>query len=95
MTDDEARGEARRTRRARRAAGMATGGPWQWQWRRQHRGRRRLGCALWLLTLVVVLLVLSLLFGGFHRGTKTGGLGAPHPVAAPLAPAPVRMNPGG
>jgi hypothetical protein len=88
MTDDEARGEARRTRRARRAAGMATSGPWQWQWRRQHRGRRRLGCALWLLTLAAVLLVLSLLFGGFQRGTKTGGSQPASPVTAQLAPAP-------
>jgi hypothetical protein len=100
MTDDEARGEARRTRRARRAAGLATSGPWQWQWRRQHRRGRALGCMLWLLTLAVVLLVLSLLFGGFHRGTRTGGLGAPHPVTALLARAPgpvnpARMNPGG
>jgi hypothetical protein len=88
MTDDEARGEARRGPRARRAAAaMATNGPWQWGWRRQHRRRRALGCALWLLTLAVVLLVLSLLFGGFQRGHKTGGSGPPGPVAAQVAPA--------
>jgi cell division septal protein FtsQ len=47
-------------------------GPWQWQWRRRRRGRRLLGCFLWLLTLLAVLLVLSVLFGGFHRGSKAG-----------------------
>jgi hypothetical protein len=86
MTDDEARGEARRGRRARRAAaGMAANGPWQWQWRRQHRRGRAFGCLLWLLTLAVVLVVLSLLFGGFERGHKTGGAGAPGPVTAQAA----------
>lgn len=93
MTDDEARGEARRTRRARRAAaGMTASGPWQWQWRRQHRRRRAVGCLLWLLTLAAVLLVLSLLFGGFQRGKKTGGISPPGPVTAQLALA--RMSPG-
>jgi hypothetical protein len=88
MTDDEARGEVRRGRRARRAAaGMATNGPWQWQWRRQHRRRRVVGCLLWLVTLAVVLLVLSLLFGGFQRGKKTGGISPPSPVTAQLATA--------
>jgi hypothetical protein len=86
MTDDEARGEARRGTRARRAAAaMATNGPWQWQWRRQHRRRRTVGCLLWLLTLVVVLVVLALLFGGFQRGHKTGGAGPPGPVPAQVA----------
>ena len=94
MTDDEARGEARRGRRARRAAaGMATNGPWQWQWRRQHRRRRTVGCALWLLTLLVVLLVLSLLFGGFQRGKKTGGISPPSPVTAQLGASPAARDP--
>jgi hypothetical protein len=31
---------------------------------------------LWLLILVVVLIVLSQLFGGFQKGAKVGGLGA-------------------
>jgi hypothetical protein len=30
---------------------------------------------LWLLLLIALLIVLSVLFGGFQRGTKTGGLG--------------------
>jgi hypothetical protein len=52
--------------------GDGRGGPWQWQWRRRHRRRRVVGCALWLLTLLVVLLVLSILFGGFRRGSRVG-----------------------
>jgi hypothetical protein len=35
---------------------------------------------MWLLILVVVLVVLSLLFGGFRKGTKVGGAGLPAPV---------------
>jgi hypothetical protein len=93
MTDDEARGEARRGRRARRAAaGMTLNGPWQWQWRHQRRRRRAVGCLLWVVTLAVVVVVLALLFGGFQRGTKTGGIGPPAPVTAPLALG--RISPG-
>jgi cell division protein FtsB len=47
-------------------------------------GRRKIrarGCLLWLLALVVVLLALSLMFGGFQKGTKAGGAGAPAPVS--------------
>jgi hypothetical protein len=77
-----------RSVRARRAAAkMASGGPWQWQWRRRHRRGRAVGCLLWALTLVVVLLVLSLLFGGFQRGKKTGGTRPPSPVTAQHAAA--------
>ena len=48
---------------------------------RQRWGRRRLtGCLLWIVGLIVVLIVLSLMFGGFRMGTKTGGAG----VLAPL-----------
>lgn len=47
-------------------------GPWNWRWRRRRR-RRLTGCLLWLVTLLFVLLVLSLLFGGFQKGTRTGG----------------------
>jgi hypothetical protein len=79
--------ESRRGARARQAAGMAVNGPWQWQWRRQHRRRRTIGCVLWILTLLAVLLVLSLLFGGFQRGHKTGGTGPAVPVPAQVAPA--------
>jgi hypothetical protein len=32
--------------------------------------------------LVIVLIVISLLFGGFRKGTRVGGAGAPAPVPA-------------
>jgi hypothetical protein len=48
---------------------------------RRWRPRRRLtGCLLWVIGLIVVLIILSLLFGGFQMGTKAGGAG----VLAPL-----------
>jgi hypothetical protein len=37
---------------------------------------RAAGCLLWLLVLIVLLIVVSLLFGGFQKGTKVNGLGA-------------------
>jgi hypothetical protein len=37
---------------------------------RRWRPRGPLGCLLWLVILVIILLVLSLFFGGFQRGTK-------------------------
>jgi hypothetical protein len=49
--------------------------------RRSWRPRRRLtGCLLWILGLIVVLVILSLIFGGFQKGTKVGGAGLPAPV---------------
>jgi hypothetical protein len=55
-------------------------------WRRRRgsgRPRRRLtGCLLWVAAIIVVLVILSLLFGGFQKGTKVGGAGAPAPVPA-------------
>jgi hypothetical protein len=45
--------------------------------------RRRLGgCLLWILGLIVALIVLSLLFAGFQKGTKAAPAGAPAPVPA-------------
>jgi hypothetical protein len=45
------------------------------------RPRRRLtGCLLWILGLIVVLVILSLMFGGFQKGTKVGGAGVPLPL---------------
>jgi hypothetical protein len=39
-------------------------------------GRRRisrpLGCLLWLVALLLLLVLLSVLFGGFQKGTKVG-----------------------
>jgi ABC-type Fe3+ transport system permease subunit len=43
--------------------------------RRSREPRRRpraVGCAIWLLVAVVIVLLLSLIFGGFQKGTKTG-----------------------
>jgi cytochrome c-type biogenesis protein CcmH/NrfF len=35
---------------------------------------RAVGCLLWSAVAIVVLIVLSLMFGGFQKGTKAGGL---------------------
>jgi hypothetical protein len=48
------------------------------RWRRS----RLTGCLLWILFLIIVLVVLSLMFGGFQKGTKAGGAGLPMPVPA-------------
>jgi hypothetical protein len=37
-----------------------------------------LGCALWLIVVLLVLLALELLFGGFQLGTRAGGSVVPH-----------------
>ncbi len=48
---------------------------------RPRRPRGRLaGCLLWLLGLIIVLIVLSLLFGGFQKGSKASGTGIPAPL---------------
>jgi hypothetical protein len=65
------------------------GGPWQWGWRRRSRRRRTLGCLLWLVTLLFVLIVLSVLFGGFQRGSRTGA-GHPHNVPTAVVRAATR-----
>jgi hypothetical protein len=55
----------------------------RWYGRREGRRMPRLvGCLIWLIALVVVLIVLSLLFGSFTKGTKVSGLGPPVPHAA-------------
>ncbi len=33
------------------------------------------GCLLWIVLLIALLIVLSVLFGGFQKGTKSGGFG--------------------
>jgi hypothetical protein len=46
----------------------------RWYGRRDQRRRPRLvGCLIWLIALVVILIVLALLFGGFTKGTKVSG----------------------
>ncbi len=37
---------------------------------RPSRNRRLAGCLLWIIAIILVLIVLSLLFGGFQMGTK-------------------------
>jgi hypothetical protein len=50
---------------------------------RPRRPRMRLGgCLLWLLGLLIVLVILALLFGGFQKGTKVNGTGPPGSTAA-------------
>ncbi|MBV9382927.1 MAG: hypothetical protein JOY82_25190 [Streptosporangiaceae bacterium] len=53
--------------------------------RRRGEGRprsRAAGCLLWILLLIALLIVLSVLFGGFQKGTKVNnGLGIPPRVA--------------
>ena len=57
----------------------------RWYGRREGRRRPRLiGCLIWLIALVVILIVLPLLFGGFRKGTKVSWA---RPAAAPLAAA--------
>ena len=52
----------------------------RWYGRRDGPRRPRLiGCLIWLIALVVILIVLSLLFGGFTKGTKVS-------LGCPLAP---------
>jgi len=38
------------------------------------------GCLLWVIAVILVLIVLSLLFGGFQMGTKSGSLGIVRPA---------------
>jgi hypothetical protein len=48
---------------------------------RRWRPRRRVtGCLLWIVGLIVVLIILSLMFGGFQMGTKAGGAGVLPPL---------------
>jgi hypothetical protein len=54
----------------------------RWYGRGQRRIPRLIGCLLWLIALVVLLIVASLLFGGFTKGTKVSGAGPPVPPAA-------------
>jgi hypothetical protein len=52
-------------------------------WGRSRVTRRRfsrpVGCLLWLIALILLLVLLSVLFGGFQKGTKVSGSG---PVVA-------------
>jgi hypothetical protein len=53
--------------------------------RGERRPRSRLaGCLVWILALIALLIILSLLFGGFHKGTKVGD-GPPFPMVTSRA----------
>jgi hypothetical protein len=57
---------------------------WRRRWRRSNgprRSRRRAtGCLLLIVGLIIFLVILSLLFGGFQKGTKADGAPVPAPV---------------
>ena len=61
----------------------------RWYGRREGRRRPRLiGCLIWLIALIVILIVLSLLFGGFRKGTKVSWARPAAPPAAAQHPTP-------
>jgi hypothetical protein len=41
--------------------------------RTRRRRSRPVGCMIWAIAIIIVLLVLSILFGGFHQGSKASG----------------------
>ena len=52
--------------------------------RRAGQRRRMTGCLLWIVGLIIALVLLSLLFGGFRKGTKALGTISPVPLSAVL-----------
>ncbi len=52
------------------------------------------GCLLWILLLIAILIVASLLFGGFRKGTRTGLAPAPARVGTAAVHQPVLSAPG-
>jgi hypothetical protein len=55
------------------------------RWRPRSRG---VGCLLWVVLLIVILVVLALAFGGFQKGTKYNsglGVGPAQPVFGTVA----------
>ena len=55
----------------------------RWYGRREGRRTPRLvGCLIWLIAVLVILIVKSLLFGGFTKGTKVSGVAPLVPPAA-------------
>jgi hypothetical protein len=47
---------------------------WRASTDRRRRFNRPIGCLIWLVALVVLIIVLSALFGGFQKGTKANGV---------------------
>ena len=62
--------------------------------RRWRPRRRATGCLLWIVGLIVVLIILSLMFGGFRMGTKAGGAGvlSPQHYGAVVAGSPLNYG---
>jgi TRAP-type mannitol/chloroaromatic compound transport system permease large subunit len=46
---------------------------------------------MWVVLLILILIVLSVLFGGFQKGTKTGSLGHSPAVTFTFSPAPLAL----
>jgi hypothetical protein len=47
-----------------------------WRFQRGAEGRRMsrpVGCLIWLIVLLVLLIIAALMFGGFQKGTKYSG----------------------
>ena len=65
----------------------------RWRGRGERRRPRLVGCLLWLVALIVILIVLSLLFGGFTKGTKVSGAGPLVPLAAAQHASPSPRSP--
>jgi hypothetical protein len=57
----------------------------RFRWRPRSNGPRRprsrlVGCLVWLVGVIIGLIILSLLFGGFQKGTKADGAAVPAPL---------------
>ena len=69
-----------------------------WSGRSPQENRRRvsgpIGCLLWLVVLLVILIVAAVLFGGFQKGTKATGSRQPaaRVATAQVAAAPVVLS---
>jgi ABC-type Fe3+ transport system permease subunit len=71
--------------RSRRRRPSSSYEDWSRGPRRRWRPRSRAGgCLMWVLILIVVLVVLALMFGGFTKGTRSGSaprFGTSYPVS--------------
>jgi hypothetical protein len=61
---------------------------WRASTDRRRRFNRPIGCLIWLVALIVLIIVLSALFGGFQKGTKANGasISGASIVTAPAVP---------
>lgn len=60
----------------------------RWYGRGERRRPRLVGCLIWLVALIIILIVASLLFGGFTKGTRVSGAGPQHAAAQHASPSP-------